>query len=108
MSWSFETRFKDYIKYAYIIFQPFQLRTVTAVTPLSVALFCGPLRLPFDSDSANGGESSDSECEEQRNPHLSARNPLKLDEWITFNLLDEVVGIDWILLSHNNVLLIQM
>ncbi|KAF6203963.1 hypothetical protein GE061_002301, partial [Apolygus lucorum] len=63
--------------------QPY-IRTATVVSPITVAVFAGPSKIPFDalSDShLEGSAGSDSE-EEDNGPDQTAT--LKVDDWATF------------------------
>lgn len=63
-----------------------QIRMCTIISPITIALFAGPLRLPSDALSSSELEGSinqyqsDSEWEE----HNDYDSMLKLDEWINF------------------------
>ncbi|KAF4803514.1 putative ATP-dependent RNA helicase YTHDC2 [Turdus rufiventris] len=71
------------------------IRCCSVVTPVTVALFCGPARLPSNalqaSSSFRGGgtsnDSSDSEMEDKTVANLAL---LKLDEWLHLKLDPEV------------------
>uniref|UniRef100_H0ZVF4 RNA helicase n=1 Tax=Taeniopygia guttata TaxID=59729 RepID=H0ZVF4_TAEGU len=71
------------------------IRCCSVVTPVTVALFCGPARLPSNalqaSSSFRGGgvsnDSSDSEMEDKTSADLAL---LKLDEWLHLRLDPEV------------------
>ncbi|NWS34551.1 YTDC2 helicase, partial [Polioptila caerulea] len=71
------------------------IRCCSVVTSVSVALFCGPARLPSNalqaSSSFRGGgvsnDSSDSEMEDKTSANLAL---LKLDEWLHLKLDPEV------------------
>ncbi|XP_034254470.1 3'-5' RNA helicase YTHDC2-like [Thrips palmi] len=64
-----------------------QIRMCTVISPITVALFAGPMRLPSDALSSSETSElanqyqSDSEWEEQTDGNDSM---LKLDEWINF------------------------
>ncbi|XP_032531141.1 3'-5' RNA helicase YTHDC2 isoform X1 [Chiroxiphia lanceolata] len=74
------------------------IRCCSVVTPVTVALFCGPARLPSNalqtSSSFRGGgvsnESSDSEMEDKTTANLSL---LKLDEWLHLRLDPEAADL---------------
>ncbi|XP_027526656.1 3'-5' RNA helicase YTHDC2 isoform X1 [Neopelma chrysocephalum] len=74
------------------------IRCCSVVTPVTVALFCGPARLPSNalqtSSSIRGGgvsnESSDSEMEDKTTSNLSL---LKLDEWLHLRLDPEAANL---------------
>ncbi|XP_071436889.1 3'-5' RNA helicase YTHDC2-like isoform X2 [Pithys albifrons albifrons] len=76
------------------------IRCCTAVTSVTVALFCGPARLPSnaleESSSFRGGglsnDSSDSEIEDRTTANFSL---LKLDEWLHLKLDPEAAGLLW-------------
>ncbi|KAI1239670.1 hypothetical protein IHE44_0011094 [Lamprotornis superbus] len=71
------------------------IRCCSVVTPITVALFCGPARLPSSalqaSSSCQGdrvsSDSSDSEMEDRTTSSVSL---LKLDEWLHLKLDSEV------------------
>ncbi|XP_043915095.1 3'-5' RNA helicase YTHDC2 [Protopterus annectens] len=71
------------------------IRCCSAVTPVTVALFSGPARLPSSAlqepsslrVDGTPNESSDSEMEDQSTANLAV---LKLDEWLNFKLDPEV------------------
>ncbi|NXI22721.1 YTDC2 helicase, partial [Sterrhoptilus dennistouni] len=71
------------------------IRCCSVVTPITVALFCGPARLPsnaLQSSSSYQGDrvssdSSDSEVEDRTTSNVSL---LKLDEWLHLKLDSEV------------------
>ncbi|NXH98238.1 YTDC2 helicase, partial [Pachycephala philippinensis] len=71
------------------------IRCCSVVTPITVALFCGPARLPSNalqaSSSCQGdgvsSDSSDSETEDRTTSNVSL---LKLDEWLHLKLDSEV------------------
>ncbi|KAM7023910.1 3'-5' RNA helicase YTHDC2-like [Acridotheres tristis] len=73
------------------------IRCCSVVTPVTVALFCGPARLPSNalqaSSSFRGGgtsnDSSDSEMEDKTIANLAL---LKLDEWLHLRLDPEAAG----------------
>uniref|UniRef100_A0A674GN11 RNA helicase n=1 Tax=Taeniopygia guttata TaxID=59729 RepID=A0A674GN11_TAEGU len=73
------------------------IRCCSVVTPVTVALFCGPARLPSNalqaSSSFRGGgvsnDSSDSEMEDKTSADLAL---LKLDEWLHLKLDPEAAG----------------
>ncbi|XP_050186132.1 3'-5' RNA helicase YTHDC2-like [Myiozetetes cayanensis] len=74
------------------------IRCCSVVTPVTVALFCGPARLPRNalqtSSSFRGdgvsNESSDSEMEDKTTADLSL---LKLDEWLHLRLDPEAADL---------------
>ncbi|KAJ7399957.1 putative ATP-dependent RNA helicase YTHDC2 [Pitangus sulphuratus] len=74
------------------------IRCCSVVTPVTVALFCGPARLPSNalqtSSSFRGdgvsNESSDSEMEDKTTADLSL---LKLDEWLHLRLDPEAADL---------------
>ncbi|KAM4878739.1 3'-5' RNA helicase YTHDC2-like isoform 2-T2 [Sylvia borin] len=74
------------------------IRCCSVVTPITVALFCGPARLPSNalqaSSSCQGGrvssDSSDSEMEDRTTSNVSL---LKLDEWLHLKLDSEAAGL---------------
>ncbi|XP_018417993.1 PREDICTED: probable ATP-dependent RNA helicase YTHDC2 [Nanorana parkeri] len=78
------------------------IRCCTAVTPVTVAIFSGPARLPSNAlqestyhgktFSVNGvpNDSSDSEMEDRATALLTS---LKLDEWLQFKLDSEAAGL---------------
>ncbi|XP_030916425.1 3'-5' RNA helicase YTHDC2-like [Geospiza fortis] len=74
------------------------IRCCSVVTPITVALFCGPARLPSNalqaSSSCQGdrvsSDSSDSEMEDRTTSNLSL---LKLDEWLHLKLDSEAAGL---------------
>ncbi|XP_027762473.1 3'-5' RNA helicase YTHDC2 isoform X1 [Empidonax traillii] len=74
------------------------IRCCSVVTPVTVALFCGPARLPSNalqtSSSFRGdgvsNESSDSEMEDKTTANLSL---LKLDEWLHLRLDPEAADL---------------
>ncbi|XP_053934447.1 3'-5' RNA helicase YTHDC2-like [Cuculus canorus] len=71
------------------------IRCCSVVTPITVALFCGPARLPSDAlqeppfirGSAFCNDNSDSENEDKTAANLAV---LKLDEWLHLKLDPEV------------------
>ncbi|XP_077646398.1 3'-5' RNA helicase YTHDC2-like [Lonchura striata] len=73
------------------------IRCCSVVTPVTVALFCGPARLQSNalqaSSSFQGGgvsnDSSDSEMEDRTSADLAL---LKLDEWLHLKLDPEAAG----------------
>ncbi|XP_072272182.1 3'-5' RNA helicase YTHDC2 isoform X2 [Pyxicephalus adspersus] len=72
------------------------IRCCTVVTPVTVAIFAGPSRLPGDAlqessvhdDSPN--DSSDSETEDRSTAILAT---LKLDEWLKFKIHSEAAAL---------------
>ncbi|XP_073200826.1 3'-5' RNA helicase YTHDC2 isoform X3 [Lepidochelys kempii] len=74
------------------------IRCCSAVTPVTVSLFCGPARLPSNalqepsSFRVDGvlNDSSDSEMEDRTTANLAA---LKLDEWLHFKLDPEAASL---------------
>ncbi|XP_041567027.1 3'-5' RNA helicase YTHDC2 isoform X3 [Taeniopygia guttata] len=74
------------------------IRCCSVVTPITVALFCGPARLPSSalqaSSSCQGdrvpSDSSDSEMEDRTTSNVSL---LKLDEWLHLKLDSEAAGL---------------
>lgn len=74
------------------------IRCCSVVTPITVALFCGPARLPSNalqaSSSCQGdgvsSDSSDSEMEDRTTSNVSL---LKLDEWLHLKLDSEAAGL---------------
>ncbi|XP_036258923.1 3'-5' RNA helicase YTHDC2 isoform X1 [Molothrus ater] len=74
------------------------IRCCSVVTPITVALFCGPARLPSNAlqacsscqvDRVSSG-SSDSEMEDRTTSNVSL---LKLDEWLHLKLDSEAAGL---------------
>ncbi|MEJ1281551.1 hypothetical protein NN561_012501 [Cricetulus griseus] len=74
------------------------IRCCSAVTPVTVVVFCGPARLASNalqepsSFRADGipNDSSDSEMEDRTTANLAA---LKLDEWLNFKLEPEAASL---------------
>ncbi|XP_023389396.1 probable ATP-dependent RNA helicase YTHDC2 [Pteropus vampyrus] len=74
------------------------IRCCSAVTPVTVLVFCGPARLASNalqeptSFRADGipNDSSDSEMEDRTTANLAA---LKLDEWLSFKLEPEAASL---------------
>ncbi|KAL1110287.1 hypothetical protein AAG570_008364 [Ranatra chinensis] len=64
-----------------------QLRTATVVSPLTVALFAGPSKIPFDAVSDTHRSQDSDSNEEEVAPDLNAT--LKLDDWIIFRMDSE-------------------
>ncbi|XP_062370044.1 3'-5' RNA helicase YTHDC2-like isoform X3 [Cinclus cinclus] len=74
------------------------IRCCSVVTPITVALFCGPARLPSNALQASAScqgdrvssDSSDSEMEDRTTSNVSL---LKLDEWLHLKLDSEAAGL---------------
>ncbi|KAL1448823.1 hypothetical protein WDU94_000080 [Cyamophila willieti] len=86
------------------------VKTCTAVTPLSVALFAGPMRLgpecliPPDSLTGAHNEDSDSEEDEYAAEHSSQ---LKLDDWILLRGEDNAIVLTLSMRTKWNHLLLK-
>ncbi|XP_062369135.1 3'-5' RNA helicase YTHDC2-like [Cinclus cinclus] len=73
------------------------IRCCSVVTPVTVALFCGPARLPSNALQASssfrgGGASNDSSGSEMEDKTAANLALLKLDEWLHLKLDPEAAG----------------
>ena len=68
-------------------------RLCTVVNPLSLVIFCGPMRLPPDAITTETGDGDHSESEDEGREKSTA--VIKLDDWITFKLSPEVANLSW-------------
>ncbi|KAG1669651.1 3'-5' RNA helicase YTHDC2 [Nymphon striatum] len=77
--------FDEMTKIGYMAFA----RSCTSITPITVALFAGPARLPPDCVTCqlpeNTNEDSDSECEVEENEQ-NTYSTFEIDDWLSFQL----------------------
>jgi hypothetical protein len=70
-------------------------RLCTVVNPLSLVIFCGPMRIPstfFTTAEHDEDGSSDTEDDDGRSSSLKV---IKLDDWISFKLESDVAHLCW-------------
>ncbi|XP_063233748.1 3'-5' RNA helicase YTHDC2-like isoform X2 [Bacillus rossius redtenbacheri] len=87
-------------------------RCCTLVTPLTVALFAGPARLPLDAVSAaemvRGDRAADTESDSEAEERADGENTmLKLDEWVVFRVDAEAAHLALHLRQKWNSLLLR-